>query len=162
VLFRSAHLLEDGDTLDGVPLERFAGRAIVVDARSPIDGRITLDRIAAERTRLEGVDIVLLWTGWSTYWGTPGYFEGFPCLDEEAARRLVDHGVRGLGVDTISVDPMDADPLAVHHALLGRGVIIIENLTGLDALPHHPFLFVALPLKIAGGDGSPVRAAAFT
>ncbi|MBD3220865.1 cyclase family protein [bacterium] len=157
-----AHLLEDGDTLDGVALERFAGRAIVVDARSASDGRITQDRIAAERTRLVDVDIVLLWTGWSARWGTPGYLEGFPCLDEAAARWLVDRGVRGLGVDTISVDPMAADPLAVHHALLDRGAIIIENLTGLDVLPRDPFLFVALPLKIAGGDGSPVRAAAFT
>ena len=66
---------------------------------------------------------------------------------------------KGIGIDAISIDPIDSRDLPVHKLLLGAGLIVVENLTGLEVLPQS-FDFMALPLKIAEADGSPVRAAA--
>ena len=155
-----AHLLDDGATVDQLPCDRFMGRAGVLDAGRGDDGRVDVARLDAQRDRIQGVSFVLLRTGWSRHWGTPAYLEGFPCLTRAAARWLAEHGVRGFGVDTISVDPVGAPELTVHHTLLEAGLVLVENLTNLDQLPGQPFLFSALPLNLHGADGSPVRAVA--
>lgn len=155
-----AHLLEDGATLDQLPCKQFVGPAGVLDAGPCPDGVVDVARLDAQRDRIQRVNFVLLRTGWSRHWGTPAYLEGFPCLTRDAARWLVDHGVRGFGVDAISVDPVGAVELTVHHTLLEAGLILVENLTNLDRLPGRPFIFSALPLNLRGGDGSPVRAVA--
>jgi kynurenine formamidase len=157
-----AHLVDGGRPLSELPADRFVGRAVVLDPGRLDGGRVTVARLeaAAASGRLDGVDFLLLRTGWSERWGEPTYFADFPCLAPAAARWLVDRGVRGFGVDCISVDPMDDADLAVHHALLGAGAVIVENLANLAALPDAPFLFCALPLPVQGVDGSPVRAVA--
>jgi kynurenine formamidase len=156
-----AHLEPDGATLDELPVERFVGRAAVIDAGPLEDGRVPVARFEDARARLAGCDIVLLRTGWSERWGTDAYLRGFPCLAPDAARWLVDQRVKAFGVDAISVDPMGDPELAVHHVLLGAGLVLIENLTGLAALPDdRPFTVCALPLPLTGGDGCPVRAVA--
>ncbi|MEZ4388851.1 MAG: cyclase family protein [Candidatus Krumholzibacteriia bacterium] len=155
-----AHLITDAASLDQLSVDRFVGRAVVLDPGGLEDGRVTVLRLEAQRDRLERMDFVLLRTGWARRWGQPGYLEGFPCLAPDAARWLADHGVRGFGVDAISVDPVGDSALAVHHELLSRGLVIVENLANLGVLPGTPFTFCALPLRIAGGDGSPVRAVA--
>jgi kynurenine formamidase len=66
-----------------------------------------------------------------------------------------------VGVDAPSVDPVGSSDFAVHRLLLGSGKILVENLRGLEGLPEGRFTFSCLPLAIAGGDGSPVRAAAW-
>jgi kynurenine formamidase len=66
--------------------------------------------------------------------------------------------LKGTGVDAPSFDPVDSVKLSVHKALLSKGIVLIENLTNLDALPDKGFIFCCFPLKIKGGDGSPVRA----
>jgi kynurenine formamidase len=156
-----AHLLAGADTLDDLPVARFVGRAVVLDPGAlDAQGRVTAAHVEASRGRLAGHDFVLLRTGWSARWGGKDYLTGFPCLSPGAAGVLADLGVRGFGVDTISVDPVGAEELAVHQALLGHGLIIVENLANLDQLPATTFGFSALPLRISGGDGSPVRAVA--
>jgi arylformamidase len=99
---------------------------------------------------------VLLDTGWGDLGlGQDEYFGRAPYLAPDAARALLDAGTQLLGVDVPSVD-LDG---GVHVALLGGGCLIVENLTGLGALPDRCDLTV-LPLPITGGDGSPVRAVA--
>jgi len=156
-----AHLIAGAATLDDLPVGWFLGRAAVLDP-GPLDGhgKVTAAHVEASLERLAGCDFVLLRTGWSTRWGQPSYLEGFPCLTPAAAAALVGLGVRGVGVDTISVDPVGDPDLAVHQMLLGGGVVIVENLANLDRLPDSGFTFHALPLRITGGDGSPVRAVA--
>ncbi len=155
-----AHLLHDGATLDRMPLTSFAGRALVIDCTDLERGEIDEARLQPYRSELPDHDFVLLHTGWSRHWGRPRYLEGFPVLNEAAARLLTGSGLRGIGVDALSVDPLDADDLPIHRLLLTAGLVIIENLTNLAALPQRSCLFHCFPLAIKDGDGSPVRAVA--
>jgi kynurenine formamidase len=87
------------------------------------------------------------------------FLEDWPGLSGEAAKYLVGKGVSLVGCDTLAIDAAVSTENPAHYALLGSEVYIVENLKNLDRLP--PFcLFLALPLKIRGGSGSPVRAVA--
>ena len=86
-----------------------------------------------------------------------GFPERFTVLSPELASLLADRGALLVGVDTPSVDPLESKALQAHHALLGRGVAILEGLV-LDAVPAGIYELIAPPLKIAGLDASPVRA----
>ncbi|MGP3918312.1 cyclase family protein [Nonomuraea sp. 10N515B] len=154
------HVDDSLPTLDDLPLERFYGPAVVVDAtglapRSPIG--------AGAFQNVEG-PIVLVATGWSAYWGTDAY-QGHPFLTEEAAARLVERGVRTVGIDALSVDPTPAKDFPAHRVLCGAHAVITENLTGLERLLDaqargRPIEVSLLPIRLAGADGAPVRAVA--
>ncbi len=153
--------------VDEVPLDRLAGRAATIDATDlGPDGLLSADRIRAweeEHGRIGAGDGVLIRYGWEDRWATGPegrrFLDDWPGLGEEAAQHLVERGVSLVGCDTMSIDAKASGESPAHYALLGNEVYIVENLRNLDRLP--PFcLFVAFPLKIRGGSGSPVRAAA--
>ena len=81
-------------------------------------------------------------------------------MDEEAARYLVSCGLKGVGTDAISVDPVEAGHLPVHRVLLGAGMVIVENLRLKELAGERRVRFYALPLKYRNADGAPVRAVA--
>ncbi len=152
-----SHVLEDGATVDELPLDLLLLRAVVVDLRD------LGPREAVEWERLEAhVEpgrAVLLHTGWSRFWGSPAYAD-HPFLSEDAAWRLATAGVRVVGIDAFSVDETEGEGMPAHEALLGMGGVVVENLTNLASIDHpEPFLSV-LPLPLRGADGSPVRAVA--
>lgn len=68
---------------------------------------------------------------------------------------------KGIGIDAISIDPIDSFELPMHRIVLGAGLVIVENLTNLEGLIGRTFRFAALPLKYENADGAPVRAVAF-
>jgi len=109
---------------------------------------------------LEGCEFVLFHTGWSRLWGKETYFEGFPVLAPAAAHWLADRELKGIGFDAVSVDPVGSADYPNHRILFRKGMLSIENLTGLEPLIGRRFLFSCLPLKIEEADGSPVRAVA--
>jgi len=151
------HFFGDGDTIDQVLLEVCVGECVLsaLDARPKleIDAR-HLEPFAAE---MRGVPRVVVHTGWFRQWGSDAYFSDHPRLTRCAAELLVRCGVRLVGVDFPSVDQ---PPHEAHLELLGAGVVILENLTNLDQIQQARFELVAVPLAIAGRDGSPVRALA--
>ena len=153
-----AHLLSQGKTIDVMPCEAFCGNALVVDCTNLHEQHIALEFLTNLDSLANPVDFVLLYTGWDRFWGEKKYFSGFPVLSPESAQWLAHFPIKGVGVDTISVDPMDSSDLPVHHALLQREIVIIENLTNLGKLPETGFTFCCLPLPLEHGDGSPVRA----
>jgi kynurenine formamidase len=155
-----AHMLAGGPTLDAIDAGRFVGPGIVLDVSFAAGGRVGPELIERNADRIAAAKWVLLRSGWSRYWGAERYFEDFPVLSEEAARRLIEFDLHGVGVDMISVDPVGDPDFGVHRILLGKGLVIVENLTDLSPLGNGGFTFVALPLRIKDGDGSPVRAAA--
>ena len=69
-------------------------------------------------------------------------------------------GKKGIGIDAISIDPIDSFELPMHRIVLGAGLVIVENLTNLEQLIDRTFRFAALPLKYENADGAPVRAVA--
>lgn len=152
-----AHMLANGKTLDKYPVSHFAGTATVIHI--------------PERTRLIGIpvllpfenkiadsDYVLLVTGWSRFWGEEVYFSNFPVLTEDAARWLVSLRLKGIGVDAISVDPVESEEWPVHHVLFNSGCVIVENLIFPPDFKLETAVFHCFPLSIANADGSPVRA----
>ncbi|MEU5535430.1 cyclase family protein [Streptomyces sp. NPDC020362] len=164
------HIDDAWPRLDELPLDRFAGRAVVADvrglpARAPITPALlasALDALAAAPGAL-----LLLATGWSAHWGTDAYL-AHPWLTPEAAEAVVGAGARTVAVDALSVDPTPGpgDPhagsgLPAHRVLCGAGGVIAENLTGLERLVGADEIEVFLfPLRIPGADGAPVRAVA--
>ncbi len=149
-----AHLVPGAATLDQLPLDTFYGRACVLDFPTKNEPLLIHEK------SIVGNDFLLLRCGWDKKWGTGEYFTGYPALDVETATWLTSLGLKGIGVDVISVDPVDSSDLPNHRILLAAGIVIIENLTNLSLLPGNPFRFSCFPLRIHDADGSPVRAVA--
>lgn len=157
----------DDETLriDEVPLERFIGVGVIVDARTVgARGRITAAHLAPVLDRLTPGVIVLLHTGWSEHYGTERYFS-HPYLDREACEVLLARGIRTIGIDAINLDETpDADHpgegFPSHHLIAEVGGVIIENMTNLSAITSARPVISVLPLAFVGADGAPVRAVA--
>lgn len=156
-----AHLIEGGRSLDGFPVGRYCGRGVVVDATREGTGTIGMSCLQPRLEEIARADFLLIRTGWSRFWGTDRYFAGYPVLSLEAAETLAGLGLKGVGLDAISADPIDSRDLPVHLALLRAEILIVENLTGLELLPEGPFMFSCFPLAFQDADGSPVRAVAY-
>ncbi len=155
-----AHILDGGQTLDRMPVSAFYGQAICIDAVSG-QKEIAAEDLAPYEAMIQTADFVLFRTGWSRLWGTSAYFEGYPVLSPEAAHRLSNFGLKGVGFDTISADGPGDTAFVIHQTLLGTDRVILENLTHLDQLPRAGFSIACFPLHFSGADGSPVRAVAF-
>lgn len=153
-----AHMIEGGKTLDQLPVDHFFGKALVIHAVDRSHKMIGIETLKPYAENIRTVDFLLLHTGWSRHWGSGQYFSDYPVLSEDAAKWLVNFQLKGLGSDTISADSADAEEFRNHKTLLGKGMIIIENLTNLEDLSQDPVGFSCLPLKIVDADGSPVRA----
>lgn len=153
-----AHMIAGGATLDSYPPERFMGRAWVLDCRGQRE--IGLPLLLEQREQIERAEFLLFCTGWDRYWGSEDYYRGFPCLTEEAARYVAGLGLKGVGEDSISLDPCDTTDFPIHHILLGAGLVNTENLKGLDRLAGRECFFLTMPLKYENADGCCCRAAA--
>jgi arylformamidase len=147
-----SHFVADGATLEAVRLDDLVGPAQVVRLETAPRQELTPAELPeTSEPRL------LLHTGWAAHAaGEERYFTEYPWIGPELARELVRRGVRLVGLDSPSVD---YDPCETHHILLGAGLVIVENLVGLELLPDRVELAV-LPLPIVGGDGCPARAIA--
>ena len=156
-----AHLLRDGTTLDVLPVSQFCGRAAVVDVSGlPEGGVITAEFLRARNGEVLSADFVLFYTGWEKKWGCPEYLRGFPVPDEDAARYLVSCGLKGVGTDALSVDPVEDKTARAHRILLGGGLVVLENLCLRRLAGRSDVMLFALPLKLEKADGAPVRAVA--
>ena len=175
------HFAEGKSTVDQIPLDRLVGPAVVIDATSQsaanADYLITIaDLEAAERQDgpIPSNAIVLLRTGFSRRWPDAATYLGtaergeaavaklhFPGLHPDAARWLVtNRPVRAIGIDTASIDYGQSTQYESHRALSAANIPAFENLTSLDRLPARGAYVVALPMKIGGGSGAPLRAIA--
>jgi kynurenine formamidase len=153
-----AHLLPGGKTIDQFPASHFLGRALVIDCRD-LPGVISRRHLEA-RARPREAEFILLLTGWDRYWGTAAYLRGFPVLSPAAAAWLASFSLKGIGLDAISIDPLDSTKLPNHRCFLEQGMVIIENLTNLAALPGVGCQLSCLPLLITGSDAAPARVVA--
>ena len=155
-----SHILSQGLSLDMLPVDHFVGSASVLDFSSDSVGSIEIDDLIPYRHLIQRSDFVLIHTGWSRHWRLAAYYTGYPVLSLDASDWICEFGLKGLGIDAISVDSPQAPGFPVHHRLLKQQMILVENLNRLQDLPQSGFTFIALPLRIQDGDGSPVRAVA--
>ena len=172
------HFAEGKHTADQVPLDQLIGPAVVIDvvARADADADYRLDVAALEEWerhngRIPDGRIVLLRTGWSSRWPDKARYLGtaktgpagvaelhFPGIDSAAARWLAEERrVKAVGIDTPSIDYGQSGTFDTHRLLMGRNIPAFENVTNLERLPATGAFVVALPMKIKGGSGGPLR-----
>ena len=154
-----AHMLAGGRTLDTYPADTFVGPATVLDV-SAVTGAIGREFLESHRDLIVGQAFLLLHTGWSARWGDESYFRNYPALTVEAAAWLGEFGLRGVGLDAVSIDCSGSTDFAIHHEVMSREMLIIENLTNLGKLAGREFTLLCLPLLLNGADGAPARAVA--
>lgn len=162
-------------TADQIPVSRLIGPVVVVDisdacAKNP-DYELSVADLEAWEKRhghIRDQTIVLVRTGWGRFWpdkkrylgsDTPGDTENlhFPGISEAAARRLVECKVDGVGIDTASLDHGPSKDFLAHQVLNGANIYGLENVANLGRLPAAGATVIALPMKIKGGTGGPVR-----
>lgn len=136
------HLTDSNLLIADMPVDRFVGQGVLLDARTrPIDASL-LQGLSIHRDA-----IVLILTGMDKKFGAKEYFEQYPVMSTEFAKELVRRNIKIVGLDSFSPDQY---PFDVHKLLFVHGILIIENLTGLDQLIGvKKFTVVALPLKTA-------------
>ena len=164
------HFVDGATTVENMPLEKYAGPALLLDLRSAAKGQepLTIEELTAAGANPESVkdQIVVLFTGWAeAESGGPRFYGPGPYLGTDAAGYLADCGANAVAVD-FPIDKHPESPLStikdfpVHRLLLGQNIPLIENLINLDKLVGKQFELWALPLKLKGGDGAATRAVA--
>jgi kynurenine formamidase len=168
-----AHFLDNAKpeayvTIDRVPVNQLVGRGIRIDCRTIKAGgyatRKHIEDWERQHQAVEAGDIVLFDFGWAEHWAprphAEQYLEDWPGIAMDVAEYLVSKKAAAIGVDTLSPDsPQALRGKPIHPVILEKQILIVENLRNLDQLPDV-FLFLALPLKIREGSGSPLRAVA--
>ena len=146
------HYDADGKTIDAVDPNIYLGPAQVVDARKA-QGLVMRDHVIGQLQ--SGIPRVLI----RTYETAPqqSWDAAFTAIDPDLIEALADRGVKLIGIDTPSLDPQTSKTMSAHLAVARRELAILEGLV-LDAVPFGVYELIALPLKIAGADSSPVRA----
>jgi kynurenine formamidase len=166
----------EGKTGTGeIPVSRLIGPANVIDVSKACAADRDYRAAAQDITRweqtygsLKAGDIVLFRTGWGHFWpdrqrylgdATPGDASklSFPGLGQDAARLLVERHVNGVGIDTASMDYGKSKDFIVHQILNGADIYGLENVANLEKLPARGATLIALPVKVKGGTGGPVR-----
>ena len=176
-----AHFAEKGMTVDEIPLDRLIGPAVVVDVSKKClrdaDYRVSVEDLTDFEKRHGEIPkhaIVLLRTGFGKFWPDRKQYLGteergpaavaklhFPGLGPDAAAWLVrERKIHAVGLDTASIDYGQSTAFETHVELLTHGVPALENLANLEQLPPTGITVVALPMKIKGGSGGPLRAIA--
>lgn len=172
------HFAAGRQTTERIPVDRLIGPAVVIDvtaeAATNTDYRITvadLEAFEAGHAPIPNGAIVLLRTGWGTRWPDPLSYLGtdrrgpdavaelhFPGLDPDAARWLVaQRRIDAVGIDTPSIDYGQSTTFDAHRILFAANIPAFENVAHLDQLPQIGAYVIALPMKIAGGSGGPLR-----
>lgn len=175
------HFAKGRLSADQVPLDRLIGEAVVVDVSAACDNNAdyeiqTTDFMAWEQRHgaIAPKSIVLIRTGFGRLWPDRKKYLGtdalgpeavpqlhFPGLSPNAAKWLIDHRkIRSVGIDTASIDTGQSTLFKTHITLLEKNVPVFENVANMDDLPPRGLAVVALPMKIKGGSGAPLRLAA--
>ncbi len=157
-----AHIIENGATIDEIPIERFRRPGVCLDLRgfARSGEPITLEHLEEAGFDAEEVEgtILMLASGWSDEaWQSERLYGANPFLAEDASSALAEAAPSALGLD-FAVD--DTKPWPNHKILLGAEVLLIENLMRLPELPRDGFEVTAYPLKLVGQNGGPTRVVA--
>lgn len=170
------HFGEGRSSVDQIAINRLIGPAVVIDVKVACSNNPDYRVAPTDLTSWEGAHgripdgaIVLIRTGWGQYWNDRKRYLGtdapgdtanlhFPGLSKEAAEWLAkERRIDGVGIDTASLDYGQSKDFIAHQVLNGADLYGLENVASLDALPPVGATLIALPMKIRGGTGGPVR-----
>jgi kynurenine formamidase len=175
------HFWQPGQAVDAIPVDRLVGPAVVIDASDSASADVDYQIGVADVQRAERDDgpippdaIILIRTGFSSRWPDASRYLGtadrgeaavanlhFPGLHPDAARWLADNRrPKAVGIDTASIDYGRSTRYESHQTLFMQNIPAFENLANLHELPLRGSFVVALPMKIGGGSGAPLRAIA--
>ncbi len=162
------HVFDDGKTIDQYPPEAYSGIAICLDLMECDEKAITADAIKeAEKKAIRTIkkdDIVMLCTGHSKRWATIPegyeYLKNRPWVDPDAAKYLIEKGIKAIVIDVGGPDPLGGSRHIIHEMLLEKDIMIIESVTNLWKIINKEVFLCCFPLKIGGGTGAPARAVA--
>ena len=174
------HFSRGGMSTEQIPLDRLIAPAVVVDVsvRATPDYLIEVGDLEAweqAHGRIPDGAILLLRTGWGDRWPDRLSYLGtertgpeavaelhFPGIHADAARWIVDQrNVAAVGIDTPSIDYGQSSGFEAHVTLYSANIPGFENVANLEELPEEGAFVVALPMKISGGSGGPLRIVAF-
>ena len=147
------HFIDGAPSVDILPLDLLIGPARVIE----VDTERTIEPSHVRAARLEDCPRVLFKTRNSALWDRPAFSRDYTALSEAAAHMLLECGVKLVGIDYLSIEAFGAQGHRVHRLLLAAGVVILEGLD-LRGVAARDYELICLPLRIAGGDGSPCRA----
>lgn len=169
-----SHCIPGGAHINELPLKQLIAPCVVIDVsagvltKADVSDRadehyvVTPDDIATFEKKYGTIapgSFVIIRTGWDRLWNEPARYHNnvvFPSVSPAAAQILLDRGIVGLGIDTLSPDLQSAG-FQVHSLLLGAGKYIVENVAHADLLPPVGSFSLALPIKIEGGTEAPIR-----
>jgi arylformamidase len=146
------HFFDDRPGTESLPLELLIGRTRVIE----IDSRTGIAAEDLQRFDLSDDIRLLIKTRNSSFWGSPAFHEDYVGVTDSGAKHLVEHGIKVVGVDYLSVEQFRNVGKPAHHVLLGAGTIVIEGLNLRDVEPGIYEMF-CLPLRVVGSDGAPAR-----
>jgi arylformamidase len=146
------HFIDGAAGVDAISSDVLTGPARLFQ----LSGTKHVDRSVLEGLALEGVSRLLLGTGNSVLLGKRSLSMEYTFVSRDAARYLVEKGVRLVGIDYLSIEKHGTDDHPVHHALLGAGIVIVEGLY-LAGVPAGDYELMCLPLKLKDADGAPAR-----
>lgn len=181
------HFSEGRLATDEIPIDQLIGAATMIDVSTTIDPddgppdpdyqvtREDLEAWESRNSRLSDGTILLLRTGWSRHYGDRSSYLGtdlvgpdavpelhFPGLHPDAARWLVaERSIKAFGIDTPSIDYGQSSLFETHQVIYGANIPGFENVANLERIPATGSFVVALPMKIEGGSGGPLRIVAF-
>ena len=176
------HFYEGGKTVDQIPLEQFIGNGVLIRIVEKVkknrNYQFSVEDILQwekEHGAIEENSILLVDTGSSQFWPDMKKYMGtdergeaavnklkFPGIHPDAANFLIDkRKIKAVGLDTPSIDFGGSRLFKTHQILYGKNILGFENVANLDKLPAKGFMVVALPMKIKGGSGAPLRIVAF-
>lgn len=151
------HRIKGGKTVDEIPIGKFTGKAYVMDLTflKPLE-EAAPEHLERHADKLKGIRAVILKTGWGKHFGKEDFFTSFPGIGEEAVAWFYQHGIDLIGLESPSVNAIKH--LEIHALLLEKEIGIVESLANVDKLHSDYVQLFAVPLKLKGLDGSPVRA----
>lgn len=169
------HFSESKQAADEIPITRLVGPTVVIDITQASAANADYQLSAADITNWEKTHgaipaetIVLIRTGWGKFWPDKKKYLGtdapgdtanlhFPGIGREAAELLSQRKIEAIGIDTASIDHGQSKDFIAHQVLNGTNIYGLENVANLDRLPAKGATLIALPMKIKGGTGAPVR-----
>ena len=153
-----SHFVKGKPSIDRIPASRFVAEGIVVRIRKKANELVQVAELKGHDIREN--DAVVIATGWENHVRAKNYMSENPGLSAGAARYLVSKKVSVVAIDGPSIDAGADIAFTAHKILLGKNILLVENLCNLEKVLKKRFTFVMAPLKLQGSTGSPVRALA--